>query len=116
VTQGTSGLDFQQSASAGTCSVGKAYNFGQSCTVDVVFTPTGVGQRMGAVVLYDNAPTPNLLATAFLSGIGNGGLLNFYGGQIALESGLNSPHGVAVDGFGNVYVGDSVSPQSIGTG
>jgi sugar lactone lactonase YvrE len=103
VTQGATGLDFQQSTtSGGTCAVGTTYASGQSCTVNVVFTPKGIGLRMGAVLLYDTASTPNLLATAFLSGAGNGGLLNFSAVQTTI-GGLSSPGGVSVDQAGNIY-------------
>jgi sugar lactone lactonase YvrE len=106
VTQGATGLDFQQ-ATGGTCAVGTTYTFGQSCTVNVTFTPKGVGQRSGAVLLYDNSPTPVLLASAYLSAIGNGGLPNFSSGVVTnVSSGttLSLPTGIAVDVMGNIYV------------
>jgi sugar lactone lactonase YvrE len=110
VTQGVTGLDFQQAnASPGTCSRGTAYAAGKTCTVNVVFTPQGVGQRMGAVLLYDNTATPNLIATAFLSGTGNGGLLGFQGideARTTIGTSWSYPIGMAVDAAGNVYIAD----------
>ena len=65
VTQGVTGLDFAQ-ASGGTCS--GAIAAGNSCYVNVSFTPLAAGLRMGAVNLFDNYG--NLLGTAPIFGIG----------------------------------------------
>ena len=56
--QGAPGLDFNL-ASGGSCAVGASYTAGQTCTVNYTFTPTKPGNRMGAIVLFDNTtPTP----------------------------------------------------------
>ncbi|MHB1023783.1 MAG: NHL repeat-containing protein, partial [Acidobacteriaceae bacterium] len=111
VTQGATGLDFQpQTAAAGTCMAGATYNSGATCTVNVTFAPHVAGLRAGAVLLYDNAATPNLLATSFLSGTGNASSVAFDPGtQTAIGSGFTAPSAVAVDGAGNVYVADGSS-------
>jgi sugar lactone lactonase YvrE len=107
VTQGTAGLDFQTSStSPGTCATGTTYGAGQTCTVNLVFVPKGIGQRLGAVLLYDDASTPDLIATTYLAGTGNGGLLSFMTTQQTLGSGLSYPYGIAVDGEGNAYLAD----------
>ena len=104
LTQGAAGLDFAV-ASAGTCKAG-TYFAGNSCTVNVTFTPKFVGNRNGAVVMKDSAG--NILATAYIHGAGSGPQLSFLPGtQTALHSGFGSPVGVAVDGSGNIYVADS---------
>ena len=93
VTQGTEGLDFLRSATPGTCTVGTAYGVGQTCTVNVAFTPKGIGQRLGAALLYDNASTPNLVPTTDLAGTGTGGLPNFTTTQRTVGSGFSYPYG-----------------------
>ena len=105
VTQGITELDFQQApTNSGSCAIGTTYGIGQSCTVNVLFAPKGVGLRMGAVLLYDNAATPNLVATAFLSGIGQAGLLSFSATPATLFSIANKPlSGLGLDSGGNVY-------------
>jgi len=107
VTQGSAGLDFQQAtANPGSCRVGKTYNIGQICSVNVVFAPKGAGVRMGAVTLFDNASKPNLLVSAFLSGTGNAGLLRFSSIQSSVGTGLVRPWAVAANAAGDVYVAD----------
>lgn len=106
VTQGTTGLDFQPAA-GGTCAVGTTYNVDQSCTVAVAFTPNGVGLRMGAIMLYDSASTPNLVATSLISGIGNGGLIKFAATPpLSIAANFNAVGGIAIDAAGNLFVAD----------
>ena len=70
--QGAPGLDFNL-ASGGSCAVGASYTAGQTCTVNYTFTPTKPGNRMGAIVLFDNTtPTPVVQSTTYLTGTGNG--------------------------------------------
>ena len=142
LTQGTQNLDFAQGAisgcederigakascvtvthkaarplntlSAGTCEPGDVYTAGQSCTVNVIFTPQAPGARNGAVVLTD--ASGNVLGTTYLPGTG-------YGPQLAFGPGVQStlpgptyassyqgPLGITVDASGNVYVADTIN-------
>jgi sugar lactone lactonase YvrE len=93
VTQGYTGLDFQPTT-GGTCLVGQTYSSGQSCTVDYTFTPTVPGERLGAILLYDNSATPKLVATQYLSGVGFGPVLQFQPGEVSTSAGV----GVACSG------------------
>ncbi len=104
LTQGAAGLDFTD-AGSDTCVANTVYAVGQSCTVNVIFTPKFAGSRYGAVVLYDN--NGNAIATGYLQGTGIGPQINFLpGSQTTLGSGFNYASGIAVDGSGNAYVVD----------
>jgi uncharacterized membrane protein len=104
LTQGAAGLDFAD-AGSDTCALNTAYTAGQSCTVNVIFTPEFAGTRYGAVVLNDN--NGNVIATAYLQGTGVGPQLSFLPSvQSALGSGYNIPNDVAVDSSGDVFVAD----------
>jgi sugar lactone lactonase YvrE len=107
LTQGASGFDFT-SATGGTCATGTAYTIGQSCTVNVVFTPKFAGVRAGAVLLTDGSG--NALATTNLPGMGLGPQIVFGPGAQSTIVPVNSPYvptGVAVDGSGNIYFANS---------
>ena len=106
VTQGAQNLDFSN-AGSGTCTSGTAFTAGQTCTVVVQFSPTRPGQRMGAVDLVNS--TGFVLATARVNGIGTGPSVDFPTNPIAtvLGSGFSYPGGLAVDGSGNIYFGDT---------
>ena len=108
LTQGATGLDFA-SANTGSCTANTAYAVGQTCTVNVIFTPEFAGTRYGAVVLNDN--NGNVIATDYLQGTGVGPQINFLPGteSTVTSSGVAGPQKVAVDGAGNVYVDDSVN-------
>ena len=111
VTQGAPNLDFTF-VSGGSCAAGASYTAGSSCTVMIGFTPTAPGQRLGAVLAYDNSATPLLASTAYLSGIGNGGLGLFEPAtQTTVASGLAIPRGPSIDALGNLYF----SEQTAGT-
>lgn len=110
----------------GSCAAG-SYRAGDTCTVNVNYTPTAVGLQRGAVVLNSSAGTP--VATALLSGVGTGALqTNDPGTVSALGSGLTSPRGVAVGPSNDVYVvdagqnavlryaGGTGTPATVGTG
>jgi trimeric autotransporter adhesin len=94
------------------------------CTVTASFTPKNFGVRQSAILVLDGLG--NLLATAFLRGIGlapqavllPGTLMNFAGtGTLgmtgdngpAVNAELSNPQGVAVDPAGNVYIADSLA-------
>ncbi len=104
LTTGVSGLDFAD-AGTGTCSPNHSYTSGQSCKVDVQFTPSVSGPRRGAVELIDGSG--NVLATGFVQGVGSGPQVTFGPGlQSTLLSGLSNPVGMAVDAGGNLFVAD----------
>jgi hypothetical protein len=117
-TQGATGLDFAI-VSGGTCGAGVNVAAGQSCTVNVTFTPGYAGMRSGAVLAEDvNGQT---LAMTYIHGSGTGAQISvqtdFYEGYYGvfaddypysytpLSDGFSHPN-VAVDGAGNVFVAD----------
>ena len=108
VTQGVPNLDFAQ-ANGGNCS--GTILAGNSCTLDVTFTPLAPGLRLGAVNLLNGNQI--LLATKLIYGIGQGPAAAFGPGtQSALNLGgyvLNEPKGVAVDAAGDVFIEDTGS-------
>ncbi len=108
LTQGAVGLDFTDKGT-GSCTTngtGHTYAAGDTCTVDVVFSPKFAGTRYGAVTLTD--ASGNTIATGYVYGTGVGPQLIFSPGtQSTLGSGLQYPNGGAVDGSGNVYVADA---------
>jgi len=105
LTQGAAGLDFAD-AGTGSCTANTSYSAGQTCTVNVTFTPKFSGTSYGAVELLDNFG--KVLATSYLQGTGVGPQINFLPGvQSAVGSGYTSPRGLAVDGSGNVFVADT---------
>ena len=122
LTGGITGLDFAVS-DAGTCATGMPVVSGQTCTVYVVFTPLYPGVRQGVVELL-SADGQTVLASAPLSGIGQGGLpvlvpgtINtvagdgqwiYHGdGVLATSAPVFLPNGLAVDGAGNLFFSDS---------
>jgi sugar lactone lactonase YvrE len=103
-TQGVSGGDFVDGG-ASTC-LAQAYSSLTYCGVNVKFAPLASGTRMGAVVLSDANGNP--LATAFISGVGNGPQMAVVPGTMtSLGAQLSSPAGLTVDGGGNVYIADT---------
>ncbi len=106
VTQGAIGLDFA-TAVGGTCTVGASYNAGDSCTVNVIFTPTAAGVRYGAIILQSSSGTA--IGSSYLQGVGSGPQIEFLPGteSIVPKSGAVYPFGVAVDASGNIYIADT---------
>jgi sugar lactone lactonase YvrE len=104
LTQGNPNLDFTN-AGGGTCVLSKAYSQGDSCTVNVTFTPKFAGQRDGAVVLTDGSA--NVIGTAYLAGTAVGPQSAFMPGRQITADTFGDPYGVAVDGSGNLYVADN---------
>ena len=107
LTLGAPNLDFAY-ASGGTCAAGTTYSAGLSCTVNYTFTPKYPGQRMGAILLYDNSATPVRVTTVYLSGTGTGPMVTFPSNTTinTLGGGFQFPYGVALDGNGDVFVAD----------
>jgi hypothetical protein len=108
VTQGATGRDFADTTT-GSCDTNGAsyiYSANGACTLNVIFTPQYPGTRYGAVLLEDGSG--NVLATAYVYGTGTGPQLAFAPAvQSTVVSGLLHPHGVAVDGSGNLYIADA---------
>ncbi len=111
VTQGVGGLDFSL-ASGSTCT--GAITAGNSCNVNVNFTPLAPGLRMGAVNLFDNSG--NLVASTPIYGIGQGPAISFGPGtqyQFVLANGLAGTSGVTVDAAGDVFISDNAGAVKI---
>jgi len=105
LTQGATGLDFT-SAPGGTCATGTAYTAGQSCTVDIIFTPAYAGSRYGGIVLANAGGT--VLGSTHLNGTGNGPQMTFLPNTpTTLGGAFSSPYSVAVNGNGNVFVANT---------
>ena len=125
LTAGVGNLDFTVGSGTPTCVAGLPMTSGvTTCTEPVTFTPTVPGVRLGAVVLLDS--NGNALGTAYLSGIGQGGLgvlipgnmvpvageaynyLSAIGdGRPATSAELYWPTSAVLDGAGNLYIADS---------
>lgn len=79
------------------------------CTVPIKFNPQYPGSRAGELTLYSGGGT--ILGTVGLVGTGDGPLGVFSPGTTSVvgTSGLHlsRPNDVAVDGAGNVYIGDT---------
>jgi hypothetical protein len=100
VLNGSSGLDFNETG--GTCQAGSTYQAGQSCTVQASFTPLAPGVRNGAIVIQN--PAYAIIATAYLTGIGQGPLATFPGGTPVLAGYVGgSTTNWTIDGAGNIY-------------
>jgi DNA-binding beta-propeller fold protein YncE len=107
-TQGIPALDFAD-AGTGSCTTQGStfvYNTGDTCTVDVTFTPQFPGSKYGAVILQDGSGDP--LASAYVYGTGVSPYAIFPPGQpVTVTKNLVHPSGVAVDEGGEVIVADS---------
>jgi hypothetical protein len=98
--QGSTGLDY--AATGGSCQAGSTYQAGQSCTVQASFRPLTPGVRNGAIVIQN--PAYAIIATAYLTGIGQGPLATFPGGTPVLAGYVgNSSTNWTIDGAGNIY-------------
>jgi hypothetical protein len=96
--QGSTGLDY--SSTGGSCQLGSTLQAGDSCTVQATFKPLAPGARNGAIELRNSAGAT--IATAYLTGIGQGPLATFPGGTPILV-GYASSNGWTIDGAGNIY-------------
>lgn len=105
LTQGAAGSEFSN-AGTGTCTVAQSYNAGDSCTVQVSFTPQFAGNAYGSVVLTDAAG--NIIGNAYLSATGVGPQAKFMPGtESAVGSSVATPETAVADGNGNLYIADS---------
>jgi hypothetical protein len=111
LTAGASGLNYADGGGS-TCTVGVAYNPGQSCVVTVILTPSAPGQRSGGVTLF--AQGSNLpVMTWYLSGIGQSSALTIDPGTQSTIATFPSGilFGSAIDAAGNFYVVDHANSQ-----
>ena len=119
LTGGSSNLDF--AITPLTCAVGMPLLSGETCTVSVVFSPQYPGVRQGALIATAGSV---LLASAPLSGIGQGSLPVLVPGTIntvagngdwiyqrdgipATDAPIFLPSGLAVDAAGDLYLCDT---------
>ena len=124
VTLGAASKDFVD-AGTGSCTTnGINLNNGDTCTVDVTFTPSAPGLREGAVQIL--LPDGTEVATQFVEGTGTGPRANFTSPTVVdhlPSSYFYSTQGVAVDGNGYAYATlrgstqiDKISPSGSITG
>jgi sugar lactone lactonase YvrE len=125
LTLGSSSGDFAVGSGSSTCA-SASLAAGGKCTQSVAFTPTEPSLRLGAVVLVGTVSgQTTVLATAYLSGTGQGGLGILVAGNVlpvagqlglftavddeepATQAELNLPGGAVVDGAGNLYIADT---------
>ncbi len=106
LTQGAASLDFAD-AGGDTCVPNTSFAAGQTCSVNVIFTPILPGTRTGAVTLTDQ--NGNLVITGYLQGVGVGPQTTFLPGTQypILTSALSAPTGLAIDGNENIYIADA---------
>jgi streptogramin lyase len=105
LTQGTAGLDFANNGT-GTCAANTSYMTGQTCTVNVAFTPQFAGTRFGAAVLKNTSGA--VIATGYVQGTGVGPQVDFLPGrQSTIATAPGWTYGVAVDAKGNVFFADN---------
>ena len=124
LTLGAPNLDFTAAAGGASTCANASLSLGSTCVQSVTFTPSVPGLRLGAVVLVGG--NGNILATAPISGTGQGGLGELVPGNVipvvnefdsylggvgdggpALTAGLYLPSGVTLDGLGNMYIADT---------
>ena len=112
LTGGAAGLDYSDGGNS-TCTANSAYTLGQTCVVNVAFTPSAPGIRPGAVSLFAQGSNPPL-TTWYLSGTGQSGAVMIDPGAQSTVATLNSGgqgYGAAIDAGGNVYVADHGNSQ-----
>lgn len=96
------------SITAGGCAAGTAYTAGQSCSVTVGYTPTGIGLQTSALTLADS--TGAAISSASLYGIGLASAISTDPGVVSTLTGtFTKPTAVATDSLGNVYVTDATT-------
>ncbi len=105
LTQGAPGLDFND-AGSDTCTSNTVYSSGQSCTINVSFSPRFAGTRYGAAVLKDM--NGSVIAIGYVLGTGTGPQVSFLPSTESVIPGVavSDPRGIAADSSGNLYVSD----------
>jgi hypothetical protein len=115
VTMGAQNLDFTDAITGDTC-VSNPPEQGQTCTVNVNFTPKYAGPRYGAVVITD--VNGNVLGTAYLQAVGTGPQVtianttqgNLTPNSVSTLGGsfvFSNPTGMAIDAIGDVFIADA---------
>jgi Bacterial Ig-like domain (group 3)/NHL repeat len=97
----TAGVDTTCSSSTGTSA---------SCSVEISFLPTAPGLRIGAVVMYDGSQNPILTLPLYGHGDAPVAALAPNTGTVISTGGVvtDYPFQLALDGAGNMYVGNYV--------
>jgi sugar lactone lactonase YvrE len=101
-------------ASGGSCTVGTAYNSGNSCIVNYTFNPQHPGIRPGGITILDTSG--NLMGfTLISSATGTGPQLVFISNRIVttLGSPVSTASEIALDGNDNVFVVASGTNQAV---
>ena len=114
LTAGAANLDYTDGGGS-TCIAGGTYTAGQSCVVNVGFTPSAPGLRSGGVMLFAQGSSLPL-TTWYLNGVGQSSAVTFDPGAqstIAALANNGQAAGAAIDGTGNVYVLDYANSQVI---
>jgi DNA-binding beta-propeller fold protein YncE len=111
-TSGAQNLDFQANSDGTTCSGTTSAD--ATCSVEVNFLPTAPGLRVGAVVLYDTSQNPILTLPIYGYGDAPVAVLSPNTGSVIGTGGVTTqfPFQLALDGAGNMYVGDYVQSGS----
>jgi hypothetical protein len=88
------------------CAAGTAYTAGQSCSVNLTYTPSAGGLQTGAVILANASGTA--INTAAVSAIGDAVVVTVDPGTVTPFTGaFKTPEGAAIDSQGNIYVADA---------
>jgi len=105
LTSGVQSLDFTSGTDT-TCNSSTGPS--TECSVEVSFLPTAPGLRNGSVVLYDTGMNPILTVPLYAWGDAPVAALSPNPGLVVSIGGvsLSDPFQVALDGAGNMYVGD----------
>ncbi len=93
---------------AALCAVGAQYSQGDSCIVDVNFTPSFAGARYGAVLLSNTSTPAKIIGTGYLEGTGIGSQTIF---AVPTEVSIYS-RAVKITGTGHLK-GTGIGSQSI---
>ncbi len=130
VPAAATGSEFVAGTGTSTCASASLSSTTPTCTESVTFTPAYPGLRRGAVVLLDSGK--HVIGTAYLSGVGIGGLDVLSPGNLiqiagvykqgtgssgpvngvqATKADLLQPSGVVLDGAGNMYIADSADDE-----
>ena len=106
LNNGTSGNAFAD-AGGDTCVKGKTYTTGDSCIINVKFTPNQVGVFSGALTLIGSNGEPFLLVD--LTGTGSAPQISFVPGTLSAPLTVKKfgyPDAIVVDASGNAYIAD----------